>query len=247
MRHAIVGGAAGTTTFQPKCYGYAVAIRGALVADNLGTVGNRVFGSYQGTSGVIGQLVAGTVTTGTLVKPTAAVPLNASLAANLPNSLGGRIYEALTAGLAVNVDGIFASYQVPASSITVTGRRLTITGIYLSGFVSTVVAGGSAVQTEWYIAFGHTAASLATAETASMATATTKAPRRFLLPSLTQTMSLTQAAGTMLAQPSTFVDFSNSPIYVNAGEFVALVGNKTGTVATSGVLSHLYQFVYGWE
>ena len=88
----------------------------------------------------MGQLVAGTVTSGTLVKPTAAVPLNASLAANLPTSLGGRILEQLTTGLAVNVDGIFASFTVPVGSSTVQGRRLKVTGLKLSGFVSTVVA-----------------------------------------------------------------------------------------------------------
>ena len=83
----------------------------------------------------MGQLVAGTVTAGTLVKPTAAVPLNASLAANLPNSLGGRIYEQLTTGLAANIDGIYASYTVPAGSVTVQGRRLKIVGLMLSGYV----------------------------------------------------------------------------------------------------------------
>lgn len=247
FRHAIVGGAAGAVT-QAIFSDYRVHVRGIQYADSLGMIGNRVLGSYQGLSGgTMGQLVAGTVTSGTLVKPTAAIPANTSLVANLPNSLGGRIYEQLGSGLAANVDGIFASYTVPAGSATVQGRRLKVMGISLSGMVSTVVVGGPA-YTEWYIAFGHTADSLATTESASMATATTKAPRRFMLPKLTTNMTAAQAAGTLLVQPEYETMFFDAPIYVNPGERIALVGNKTITTAiTSGVLSYTYQFLYNWE
>jgi hypothetical protein len=204
---------------------------------------SRALGTYQGLSGgTMGQLIAGTVTSGTLVKPTAAIPANTSLVANLPNSLGGRIYEQLSSGLAANVDGIFVSFTNPAAAVGVQARRLKITGIKLSGMVSTVVVGGAAF-TEWYIAFGHTADSLATTESASFATATTKAPRRVMLPELTSNMTAAQAAGTLLVQPA-----YSSTIYVDPGHRVALVGNKTITSAiTSGILSYTYQFVYAWE
>lgn len=247
IRHAIVGGAAGAV-FTAIVSDYRVLVRGPQYSDDLGTVGNRVYGSYQGLSGgTMGQLIAGTVTSGTLVKPTAAIPANTSLVANLPNNLGGRIYEQLTGGLAANVDGIYASYTVPAGSSTVPGRRLKIVGLRLSGMVSTVVVGGPSF-TEWYIAFGHTADSLATAETGSMVTGTTKAPRRVMLPIMTTNMGAAQAAGTLLAQPGYAIDFSETPIYVNPGERIALVGNKTITTAiTSGVLSFTYQFTYSWE
>lgn len=243
FRHAIVGGAAGGV-FQAIFTDYKISQRGGAYSDSLGDVAARMNGTYQGVSGnTMGQLIAGTVTSGTLVKPTAAVPANTSLVANLPNSLGGRIYEQLSTGLAANVDGIFASYQNPIGSATVQGKRLKVSGIMLSGFVSTVVVGGGAV-TEWYIAFGHTAASLATAESASMTSATTKAPRRVMLPTLTAYMSAAQAAGTILQQAGTYVAFEE-PIWINQGEFIALVGNKTITSAiTSGVLSYTYQFIY---
>ena len=246
FRHAIVGGTAGAVT-QAVFSDYKVYTRGVQYTDPMGTVGNRVLGSYQGLSGgTMGQLIAGTVTSGTLVKPTAAVPLNASLAANLPSSLGGRALEALTSGLAVNVDGILASYTVPAGSSTVQGRRLKVVGVKLSAFVSTVVVGGPC-NTEFYLAFGHTADSMATTETASMATATTKAPRRVMLPELTQTITAAQAVDTAVAQRAYSVTF-DAPIYVNPGERIALVCNKTATAAlTGGVISHLYQFIYGWE
>lgn len=247
FRHAIVGGAAGAVT-QAVFSDYRVHVRGIQYADSLGVVGNRVLGSYQGLSGgTMGQLIAGTVTSGTLVKPTAAVPLNASLAANLPNSLGGRIYETLTAGLAVNVDGIFASYTVPAGSTTVQGRRLKVTGINLSGLVSTAVTGGP-INTEWYIAFGHTADSMATAESASMASATTKAPRRIMLPNFTQAVTAAQAVNTLISQPGGASVKFIEPFYVNPGERIALIGNRTAAVvATAGVLSYTYQFEYSWE
>lgn len=247
VRHAIVGGAAGAV-FTAIVSDYRVVVRGPQYSDALGTVGNRAFGSYQGLSGgTMGQLIAGTAPSGTLVKPTAAVPLNTSLAVNLPNNLGGRIYEQLTTGLGANVDGIYASYTVPAGSSTVHGRRLKVVGLRLSGMVSTVVVGGPSF-TEWYIAFGHTADSLATAETGSMVTGTTKAPRRVMLPLLTTNMGAAAAAGTLLVQPGYAIDFSETPIYVNPGERIALVGNKTITTAiTSGVLSFTYQFTYSWE
>ena len=248
FRHGHVGGAAGAIT-QMVVGAYSVYIRGEEISDDANVIAQRTLGSYQGLSGnTMGQLVAGTVTTGTLVKPTAAVPLNASLAANLPNSLGGRIFEALTAGLAVNVDGIYAQYQVPAGTALVQGRRLKILGLKLSARVQTVVAGGTAMGTEWYIVFGNTATSMQTLETASMVSGTTKAPRRVMCPELTQHMTATQAVDTAIAQNSYYADFSDAPIYVNPGEFISLVGNKIGTtVPTSGVIAHTYQFVYSWE
>ncbi len=245
FRHSIVGGAAGAIT-QATITDYRVFIRGVSYSDSLGTVGNRVLGSYQGLSGgTMGQLVAGTVTTGTLVKPTAAVPLNASLAANLPNSLGGRAYEQLTAGLAANTDGILASYTVPAGTTAVQGRRLKVTGIMIGSHIQTVVVGGPTV-TEFYLAFGHTADSLQTTDGGSFSNNTTKAPRRVMLPNMTQVVTAAQAVQTLVSQLGSPTIFSE-PIYVNPGERIALVINKTGTVPTSGVIAHNYQFIYSWE
>lgn len=221
---------------------YTISIGWPLVNRTLGEIGSAAYGSYQWLSGgTMGQLIAGTVTTGTLVKPTAAVPANTSLVANLPNSLGGRIYEQLSTGLAANTDAIFASYTVPAGTVSVPWRRLKINGIKLSGMVSTVVVGWPAF-TEWYLAFGTTADSLATTEAA-----TAKAPRRVMLPELTTNMTAAQAAWTLLVQPAYQVTFVN-PIYVNPWERIQLVGNKTITTAiTSWVLSFTYQFDYTWE
>lgn len=240
VRHAHTGTTGAVIQFQLNDYG--VSISGSNIPNSLSNMSGAIMGAYQGLSGgTMGQLIAGTVTTGTLVKPTAAIPANASLVANLPNNLGGRIYEQLTGGLAANTDAVFASYTVPAGTVSIQGKRLKVTGIKLSGMVSTVVVGGAAF-TEWYIAFGHTADSLQTTETA-----TTKAPRRVMLPELTTNMGAAAAAGTLLVQPAYYARFDN-PIYVNPGERIQLVGNKTITTAiTSGVLAYTYQFDYSWE
>ena len=182
IRHAITGGAGGAP-LNFICSRYSVRLGGINDgSDPIAMVNSRTLGAYEGLSGgTLGQLMAGTVTSGTLGKPTAAVPLNASLAANLPGSLAGRIWETLSSGLAVNVDGIFAQYQVPAGTVAIQGRRLKILGLKLSAIVQTVIAGGTAMNTEFYITVGCTATSLNTSESA-----TTKAPRRIFCPSLTQ-------------------------------------------------------------
>jgi hypothetical protein len=60
-------------------------------------------------------------------------------------------------------------------------------------------------------------------------------------------MGAAAAAGTLLVQPA-YISIFPEPIYVNPGERLALVGNKTITTAiTSGVLSFMYQFIYSWE
>lgn len=45
-----------------------------------------------------------------------------------------------------------------------------------------------------------------------------------------------------------FIDFGDSPVYVNAGEFVALVGKFiVGTATASHTIQFVWQPFYGWE
>lgn len=239
FRHAIVGGAAGAVT-QAIFSDYRVGVRGSAYADDLGTVGNRVYGSYQGLSGgTMGSLA----NYANSANPTAAVPTNTTAALGV--GLGGQFWE--TVSLAVNTDGVICSYQVPAGSSVVQGRRLKVTGINLASYVQTVIVGGPYIA-QYSLAFGHTAVSLATAESASMATATTKAPRRVPLPDFTQVVTAAQAVSTMVSQPGgADIDFGEGPIYVNPGEFIALVTKHVGTVGTSGTIAHTVKFDYSWE
>lgn len=233
FKHRIVGGAAGGV-LQALVGAYSVKSGGASQPTIPGTQGNRVYGSYQGLSGgTMGSLA----NYANSANPTAAVPTNTTAA--LGTGLGGQFWE--TFSLAVNTDGIICSYQVPAGTVLIPGRRLVIRGVGLSSYVQTVLAGGPC-NTQYSLAFGHTSVSLATAESA-----TAKAPRRVPLAGLTQTVTAAQAVSTVIAQVSPYQDFGDAPVFVNPGEFVALVAKHVGTVGTSGTIAHVVTFAYGWE
>ena len=237
FKHRITGGAAGGV-IQATFGAYTVRTLGANISTTASTHGNRLLGSYQGLSGgTIGTLARiGTITTGNEANVTAAVPTTTTAA--LGSGLGGTFWE--TVSLAVNTDGIIMSYQVPAGTVNVQGRRLVLRGMYLTSYVQTVIVGGPYIA-EWFLAFGHTAVSLATTEAS-----TTKAPRRIVLP-LTQLVTAAQAVSTVVAQQQTFVDFGDAPVYVNPGEFVQLCTRHIGTVGTTGTVVHRVTPVYGWE
>ena len=238
IKHRITGGAAGGV-LQASIGSYNVRQGGANNVSTLHQAGNRQAGSYQAlpgsaTYGTIARI--GTITTGNEANVTAAVPTTTTAA--LGSGLGGAFWE--TASLAVNTDGIIMSYQVPAVTATVANKRLVLRGIYLGSYVQTVIAGGP-YTAEWFLAFGHTAVSLATTETQN-----TKAPRRIDLP-FVQQVTAAQAVNTTVAQNINFVDFADAPIYVNPGEFIQLCTRHIGTVGTSGTVVHRVTPIYGWE
>lgn len=237
LKHRITGGAAGGV-LQATLGAYNVRLGGSNLISTVSTQGNRIYGSYQGLSGgTLGTLArTGTITTGNEANVTAAVPTTTTAA--LGSGLGGTFWE--TASLAVNTDGIIMSYQVPAGTVNVQGRRLCLRGMYLTSYVQTVIVGGPYIA-EWFLAFGHTAVSLATAEAA-----TTKAPRRIALP-FTQLVTAAQAVSTVVAQQQTFVDFGDAPVLVNPGEFIQLCTRHIGTAGTSGTVVHRVTPIYGWE
>jgi hypothetical protein len=234
FRHAIVGGnATSATTFVLN--DYSISVGGSNITTTAGSLGNRLFGSYQGLSGgTMGTLANYANST----NPSAAVPTNTTAA--LGSGLGGQFWE--TATLAVNTDGVISSYQVPAGTTSVQGKRLVIRGVGLTSYIQTVIAGGPYVA-QYSLAFGHTSVSLATGEAVAA-----KAPRRIALSSLTQVVTAAQAVSTMVSQPGgSFQDFGDAPIYVNPGEFVQLVTKHVGTVGSSGTIAHVVTFTYGWE
>jgi hypothetical protein len=232
FKHRIVGGAAGAV-FQAQLGSYNVRLGGSNITSTMITQGNRIYGSYQGFSGgAMGSLA----NYANSANPTPSVPSNT--AAQLGVGLGGQFWESAT--LALNTDGIISSYQVPTNAAPNNGKRLVIRGVGLTSYIQTTIAGGAFIA-QYSLAFGHTAVSLATAESA-----TAKAPRRIALP-FTQAVAVNQAAGTLVQQASTFCDFGDAPIFVNTGEFIQLVTKHIGTVATAGVIGHTITFVYGWE
>jgi hypothetical protein len=232
IRHANTGATASAVQFILT--DYSVSVGGAVYNRTLGELGNAAYGAYQGLSGgTMGSLASYVNST----NPTAAVPSNTALTANLPSGLGGQ--GAVTAQAAAATDGIWSSYQVPAGTIAVQGKRLKITGIRIDAVNIGAAVATTATTVQFSLAFGHTAVSLATTEAAA-----TKAPRRLALG------YMTWAVGAAIGSQATpiSVDFSYGPIYVEPGHFVQLVGKfLVGTATASQVINFVWQPIYSWE
>jgi len=170
VRHAIAGGAAGAA-LSFVLNDYCVSIGGPNISQTASIMGQRMYRSYQGLSGgTMGSLATYPNST----NPTAAAPSNTALTANLPAGLGGQ--GAVTAAVAAATDGIWGSYQVPAGTANVQGRRLVLRGAYIDLVNLGAAVATTATTIQFSLAFGHTAVSLATAEAA-----TAKAARRIPL------------------------------------------------------------------
>lgn len=228
-KHRIVGGAAGGV-LQSFLGAYSVRLGGSNISTLASTLGNRLYGSYQGQSGgTMGSLA----NYANSANPTAAVPTNTTAA--LGTGLGGQFWETDT--LAVTTDGILQSYQVPVGTANVMGRRLVVRGVKIQTYVQTALTGGGYVA-QFSLAFGHTAVSLATAEAGN-----TKAPRR--VPLGIHGVPSAAAANSTLGDIT--MDFGDAPILVNPGEFIQVVKKKVGTAPTAGTLAYTITYLYGWE
>ena len=133
--------------------------------------------------------------------------------------------------LTASNDGILFSYQNPAGTINIPGRNLVITGVRIDSSISVVLAGGPLILC-YALAYGHTAVSLATAETASFANNTTHAPR-------IQALGIqSYATNAAVAATAEAIDCSfDSPIVVRPGEFVQIIVRNAGTVTTTGAVT----------
>jgi len=235
VRHAITGGAAGSA-LSFVLNDYTVSIGGPNISMSASIMGQRIYGSYQGLSGgTMGSLA----TYPNSANPTAAAPSNTALTANLPGGLGGQ--GLVTAAVAAATDGIWGSYQVPAGTVNVQGRRCVIRGIRIDAVNTGAIVATTATTIQFSLAFGHTAVSLATAEAA-----TTKAARRVALGFMTWPVGA--AIGAQPQNGALFVDLGDAPVFVNPGEFVQLVGKfLVGTATASQTISFVWQPIYGWE
>ena len=180
--------------------------------------------SYQGQDGdTMGSLA---IYNNSALAAAAALTNTTAAAPNL--GLGGvvLVLPTLTAG----TDGILFSYQNPVGSITQPPKTLVVIGISVDASVQTVLVGGP-LSLVMGIAYGHTAVSLATAETGSFVTATTKAPRRVPL----NILSFIAAAAAGTGVTGFYVPFK-APIVVNPGEFFAITCRNVGVVTTTGAL-----------
>lgn len=235
MRHAIAGGAAGAT-LSFVLNDYTLSIGGPNISQTASILGQRIYGSYQGLSGgTMGSLATYPNST----NPTAASPSNTALTANLPAGLGGQ--GAVTAAAAAATDGIWGSYQVPAGTVNVQGRRLVIRGIVIDAVNLGAAVATTATTVQFSLAFGGTTVNLTTAEAA-----TAKAARRIALGIMTWPIGAAIGAQPQLGPIK--VDFNDAPVFVNPGEFVQLVGKfLAGTATASQVINFTWTPFYGWE
>jgi len=235
VKQRITGGAAGGV-LQTKIGAYCVRIGGSNLTSTFSTQGNRIYGSYQGASGgTMGSLA----TYVNSANPTAAAPSNTALTANLPGGLGGQ--GAVIAAVAAATDGIWSSYQVPALTVNIAGRRLVLRGVQLHLVNLGAAVATTATTIQFSLAFGHTAVSLATAEAA-----TAKAPRR--IPLGIATWPVGAAIGSTPTNGPLNLDLGDAPLFINPGEHLALVGKfLVGTATASQVINFTYTPIFGWE
>jgi hypothetical protein len=191
-----------------------------------------------GSQGQDGGTVGSTALISNAATAAAAAISNTAAAAQFVG-LGGcfQVLPTLTAG----TDGILCSYQVPIGGINQTPRRLVIYGVKISGAIQTALTGGPIL---WAVslAYGHTAVSMATTESASFASGTTKAPRRIPI-----SMQNYQAAAVAGVSDNPGGMTFNAPIHVNPGEYVAVVMRNLGVVTTAGAIAMIVGFDAHWE
>lgn len=235
IRHANTGAVG--ATLQMSFTDYTITMGGAMYASTWSQVGNRSLGSHQGLGGgTMGSLANYANST----NPTSAAGSNT---AALVTGLGGQ--GALNAAATAATDFILTSYQVPAGTIAVQGRRLVIYGVKISAANLGAAVATTATTIAYSLAFGHTAVSLATAETGSFVTATAKAPRREALG--IQFWNVGAVIGATPQNGDLYMPFTQ-PIYVNPGEFVATVAKFiVGTATASQSIWFHVTFDYGWE
>ena len=118
---------------------------------------------------------------------------------------------------------------------------MIVRGIKLDAVNTGAAVATSATTIQFSLAFGHTSVSLATAEAAAA-----KAPRRIALGYMTWAVGAAIGQGPQSGPIN--VDFGDSPVFVNPGEFIQLVGKfLVGTATASQTISFVWQPLYGWE
>jgi len=230
VRHAI-GATAASGTINLNVIEYMVSNGGFTNMRSEQSTAAILTGGQQGQQGHAQGSTA--LFTNSLAAGAGAAMTNTTAALGV--GLGGQ-FSALPT-LAVPTTGIVCSYQNPAPSTVITGKQLVITGVKIESVVTTVLAGNATpIIYALGLAYGHTSVSLATGEAAS-----TKAPRT--IPLGIQTFAAAAAVGTVGQVVN--VKFDRAiPVYPS--EFVAITAKNMGAVTTSGVITFLVTFDYGW-
>ena len=200
----------------------------SVVMDDLGT--NLDFYTQMGMLGQSYQGMDGGTMGSLAVYSNAALAAAAALtnttAAAGNTGLGGAVLVLPT--LTSGTDGILLAYQNPLGTLQAPAKTLIVYGVHIDAAVHTALTGGP-LNYIMGVAYGSTAVSLATADSASFANNTTKSPRRIVLGS--QNFAAAAAAG--VDAKDIFRPFT-SPIIVNPGEWFCITARNMGTVTTLG-------------
>lgn len=207
-----------------------VSLEDILTNQTLGMVYSAMGRSHQGLAGgTMGSLAVMANNS----NPTAAAIVNATAAA-IFTGLGG--HTSVLPTLTAFTDGILFSYQNPVGSTTQPARELMIRGVWLQGVVTTILAGGPVIYA-YSLAFGHTAVSLAQAESGTFVSPSTKAPRRIALG--IESYAATAPVGTL--GQGVYLQLETD-VVVHPGEFVAIAAKNLGVVTTTGAISFIAGF-----
>lgn len=219
--------------------GAAVIFRVGAVAVTLQDTGDfdeDVLHGWQGLHASQGQN-GGTMGSTALYTNSLAAGAGAAMTnttAALGSGLGGQFTTQPT--LAAGTDGILASYQVPAGSVTQEPKSLVLTGIRIQGAVTAALTGGPVLYA-YSLAYGHNLVSMANAEGIAA-----KAPRR--IPLGFESFAATAALGTI--GQSVTVDFSEAPVVIAPGEFFAVCAKNLATVTSAGTITVLVTPIGHW-
>lgn len=159
--------------------------------------------------------------------------------AALFQGLGGiGVMTAEVTNVAAGGNKIFSSYTNPAATINITGKNLHITGVKIAAINTGAAVATTPTTLLWTLAYGHTADSMATAESASFATATTHAARQIPLGFMTAPVGATIGA---TYDKELLYEF-DTPIVIRPGERVAttvrfIVGTATASQSLTAVVA----------
>lgn len=169
----------------------------------------------------------------------AATAAGTNTTANVTGLGGYGVMTAQATNVAAAGDMIASSYLNPVPSINITGRNLYITGVTIHCMNTGAAVATTPTSLVWGLAWGHTALSLATAESASFATATAHAPRRIPLG------MCSAAIGTPVGglYDRIIQQRFDTPIVVRPGEYIATtVRFRVGTATASQELTYVVSF-----
>ena len=206
---------------------------------------HRAQGGIQGASGNTGTVP----TSGTT--PTGAVNNNVATSATGTHGYGRAILTNINA--TAHTEYIFASFGNPAIPETagqaIDARSLVITDIMISPLLVTTAITGGGFQAQWFIAYGHTALSIATLDAVGGAAVGTKSAIKMPLPMI-ETVPAAAAVGTISTRTGEqgLINLT-TPILIQPGEFVAIGLRTLGApvAITAGTVDYGWDFNGYWQ